>query len=115
VNAQQRTRRDRAKLRGMGFMDRAKDMAGRHDDKVDQGLDNAGEAAKGRLAGHDEQIDSAVDQAQQRTGEGDTTQATPPEAAPDQQAEGVDPAQEVPGGPQPDVPAGPGSQQPPPR
>lgn len=73
----------------MSFLDKAKDMLGKHDDKVDQGLDKAGEAAKGRFAGHEGHIDSAVDQAQQRTGEGDTTQPAPEQGAPGdgQQAE----------------------------
>lgn len=66
----------------MGFLDKAKDMLGQHDDKVDQALDKAGEHAKGRFAGHDEHIDKAVDFAQQRTGEGDTTEGPPPEQAP---------------------------------
>jgi len=59
----------------MGFMDKAKDMLNQHDDKVDQGLDKAGESAKGRFAGHDEHIDQGVDRLQGMTGEGDTTQA----------------------------------------
>jgi hypothetical protein len=67
---------------GMGFMDKAKEMLGQHDDKVDQGLDKAGEAAKERFAGHEGQIDQGVDQLQQRTGEGDTTEAPPPAEAP---------------------------------
>ena len=63
---------------GMGFMDKAKEMLGQHDDKVDQGLDKAGDMAKQKFAGHDDQIDKGVDFAQQRTGEGDTTAAPPP-------------------------------------
>jgi hypothetical protein len=62
----------------MSFLDKAKDLLNQHDDKVDQALDRAGEAAKGRFAGHEGQIDGLVDQAQQRTGAGDTTQAPPP-------------------------------------
>lgn len=81
---------------GLGdFANRARDFADQHDEQVDQGLDRAGDAAKGRFAGHEGQIDSAVDRAQQYTGDGDTTAA------------GVEPAAEVPGG-APDVPAGPG-------
>ncbi|WP_300016803.1 antitoxin [Pseudonocardia sp.] len=64
----------------MSFLDKAKDLLNQHDDKVDQALDKAGEAAKERFTGHDSQIDNLVDQAQQRTGEGDTTQAPPPAA-----------------------------------
>lgn len=115
----------------MGFLDKAKDMLGKHDDKVDQALDRVGEQAKQRFAGHDQHIDKAVDMAQQRTGDGDTTQApmqegqeqAPPVAAgqpgetvpgepqssqPGDPAGGYDQAQEVPGGPETDVPAGPG-------
>ncbi|WP_219413121.1 antitoxin [Pseudonocardia nigra] len=107
----------------MGFMDKAKDLLNQHDDKVDQGLDKAGEAAKGRFAGHDEQIDQGVDRLQGMTGAGDTTQApeTPPQGAapddavPDRPADGVEARPEVPGGPQVDVPAGPGHEPPPQR
>jgi hypothetical protein len=62
----------------MGFMDKAKDLLNQHDDKVDQGLDKAGEHAKGRFAGHEEHIDKGVDHLQGATGGGDTTQAPPP-------------------------------------
>jgi hypothetical protein len=108
----------------MGFMDKAKDLLGKHDDKVDPALDKAGVAAKGRFAGHDEHIDQGVDQLQRMTGGGDTTagptpgEAPPPQGAapesavPEDQAAGYDPAPEVPGGPQPDVPAGPGDEPP---
>lgn len=55
-----------------GFLDKAKDAAEQHDDKVDQGLDKAGDFADQKTGGgHGEQIDKAVDQAQQRTGDGD--------------------------------------------
>ena len=71
----------------MGFLDKAKELLGKHDDKVDEALGKAGEAAKERFAGHDEQIDQAVSQARQMTGEGDTTQAPPPqEAVPPEEA-----------------------------
>jgi MT0933-like antitoxin protein len=90
---------------GIGdFVNKAKEFADQHDEQVDQGLDRAGEMAKERFAGHESQIDGAVDRAQQYTGEGDTT-AAPTDAVPDSPAEGVEPNQEVPGGPQVDVPA----------
>lgn len=85
-------------------MDKAKDMLDQHDDKVDQALDKAGEAAKGRYAGHDDQIEGLVGKAKGATGEGDTT-AAPPEAVPETPAQGAEPMPEVPGGPQVDVPA----------
>ncbi|NMH97257.1 antitoxin [Pseudonocardia acidicola] len=95
----------------MGFLDKAKDLLGQHDDKVDEGLDKAGDLAKQRFAGHDDQIDTAVGKAKEATGGGDTT-AAPAQAAPEHQAEGAEHAPEVPGGPQPDVPAGPGQEPP---
>lgn len=122
-----RRAREGSRVGRMGFMDKAKDLLGKHDDKVDQALDKAGDQAKSRFAGHDQHIDKAVDTAQQRTGEGDTTQQgqeqSPPVAAgepgetvpgepqtsaPDDPAGGYDQGQEVPGGPETDVPAGPG-------
>ena len=58
-----------------GFMDKAKDMADQHDDKVDQGLDKAGDFADQKTGGkYDDQIDKGVDAAQQRTGDGDSQQ-----------------------------------------
>ena len=57
----------------MSFLDKAKDMLHKHDDKVDQLLEKAGDEADkrtgGKYSGH---IDKAVDEAQKRTGEGDT-------------------------------------------
>lgn len=76
----------------MGFLDRAKNLLSQHDDKVDQGLDKVGDAAKERFAGHDEQIDGLIDQAQERTGEGDTTQEAPP--APEGEAPPAAPEQD---------------------
>lgn len=58
----------------MGLLEKAKSLLGKHDDKVDAGLEKAGEEAKKRFPGHDDVIDKAVDQAQQRTGQGDTRQ-----------------------------------------
>jgi hypothetical protein len=94
----------------MGFSDfanKAKDLADQHDEQVDRGLDTAGDQAGKRLAGHESQVDGLVDKAQQYTGDGDTT-AAPAGAVPGTSAEGIEPAAEVPGGPQVDVPAGPG-------
>lgn len=57
------------------FMDRAKDLADQHDEQVDKGLDRAGDEADKRTGGkYDEHIDKGVDFAQQRTGDGDTSQ-----------------------------------------
>ena len=58
----------------MSFMDKAKDLADQHDDKVDQGLEKAGDQVDERTGNkYSSQIDKGVDQAQQRTGEGDTS------------------------------------------
>lgn len=62
----------------MSFLDKAKELLNQHDDKVDQALDKAGEAAKGRFAGHEGHIDAATGKAKGMTGGGDTTQAPPP-------------------------------------
>ena len=54
------------------FMDKAKDMADKHDNTVDQGIEKAGDKADERTGGkYADQVDKAQDQAQQRTGEGD--------------------------------------------
>jgi MT0933-like antitoxin protein len=56
-----------------GFMDKAKDTAGQHDDKVDEGLDKAGDFASEKTGGkYDDKIDQGVDTAQERTGDGDS-------------------------------------------
>jgi len=65
----------------MGFLDKAKELLGQHDDKVDQAIDKAGDAAKEKY-GHGEQVDKATEFARGRTGEGDTTQPPPGEAPP---------------------------------
>ncbi|MFC7710830.1 MULTISPECIES: antitoxin [Micromonospora] len=53
-------------------MDKAKDVADKHDKQVDQGMEKAGDMADKRTGGkYDDQIDKGVDQAQARTGEGD--------------------------------------------
>ena len=59
----------------MGFMDKAKDMADKHDEQVDQGIEKAGDQIDDRTGNkHSSQIDKGVDQAQTRTGQGDTQQ-----------------------------------------
>ncbi|MFF3853794.1 antitoxin [Micromonospora sp. NPDC002575] len=56
------------------FMDKAKDVADKHDKQVDQGIEKAGDMADQRSGGkYDKQIDKGVDMAQRRTGEGDTS------------------------------------------
>ena len=55
-----------------GFMDKAGEMAEEHDDKVDEGLERAGEFADERTGDrYSEQIDRGVDFGQEHTGEGD--------------------------------------------
>jgi antitoxin protein of toxin-antitoxin system len=64
----------------MGFLEKAKEMLGKHDDKVDQAMDKAGEFAKGKFQGHDEHIDKATQMGKDYDFSGGT--ATPREAAP---------------------------------
>jgi hypothetical protein len=57
----------------MGFLDKAKEFADKHDEQVDQGLEKAGEQIDQRTGNkYSDHIDKGVDQAQQRTGTGDT-------------------------------------------
>ncbi|GAA2499921.1 hypothetical protein GCM10010435_04350 [Winogradskya consettensis] len=59
----------------MGFLDKAKDLADKHDEQVDQGLEKAGDQVDQRTGDkYSDQIDKGVDQAQARTGAGDTQQ-----------------------------------------
>jgi hypothetical protein len=59
----------------MSFLDKAKDMAAQHDDKVDQGLEKVDDQIDQRTGNkYDAQTDKLIDQAQQRTGQGDTVQ-----------------------------------------
>ncbi|MFP5070813.1 antitoxin [Pseudonocardia nantongensis] len=77
----------------MGFLDKAKELLGKHDDKVDQGLNKVGDAAKQKFAGHEEHIDKATGMARDKTGEGDTTQGQPGQAPPPGEAPPPPPGQ----------------------
>ncbi|OSY40541.1 antitoxin protein of toxin-antitoxin system [Pseudonocardia autotrophica] len=92
----------------MSFLDKAKELLGKHDDKVDQALNKAGDAAKKKFAGNEQHIDTATKFARERTGAGDTTaqqqgQQQPGQAPPPQ-------GQQQPG----QAPPPQGGQQPPP-
>ena len=65
----------------MSFLDKAKELLGKHDDKVDQALNKVGDAAKQKY-GHDGQIDTATKFARERTGTGDTAAPPPPARRP---------------------------------
>ncbi|MBG0561780.1 4-alpha-glucanotransferase [Actinoplanes aureus] len=57
----------------MGFLDKAKALADKHDDKVDVALEKIGDVVDRRTGHkHTAQIDRGVDEAQKRTGNGDT-------------------------------------------
>lgn len=58
---------------GIGdFVDKAKDLAGQHPDKVDQGIDKAGDAVDQRTGGqHAGQVDKAQDAVRDRLAGGD--------------------------------------------
>ncbi|GAA1463348.1 antitoxin [Williamsia maris] len=51
----------------MSFINKIEDLAGKHDDKVDKGLDKVGAVAKKKASGHDEQIDKVVGKAKDAT------------------------------------------------
>lgn len=51
----------------MGFMDKAKDLAGQHDEKIDQGIEQGGDMVDERTGGkHAEHVDKAQDFANDR-------------------------------------------------
>ncbi|GAA4870925.1 antitoxin [Serinicoccus chungangensis] len=51
----------------MGFMDKAKDLAGQHDEKVDQGVEKGGDLVDDKTGGqHSEQVDKAQNFANDR-------------------------------------------------
>ncbi|MBN9737639.1 hypothetical protein Ae168Ps1_2305 [Pseudonocardia sp. Ae168_Ps1] len=77
----------------MGFLDKAKELLGKHDDKVDQALNKAGDAAKKKFAGNEQHIDTATKFARERTGTGDSTQQ-PGQPGPDGQAPPPPPGQQ---------------------
>ncbi len=56
----------------MSFLDKAKDLLGKHDDKVDQGIEKAGDLVDKKFTGHADHVDRAQDFLQEKTGEGDT-------------------------------------------
>lgn len=58
----------------MSFMDEAKDKLSENDEKVDQGIEKAGDAVDERAGGHEQQVDQAQDFLQERTGGGDTVE-----------------------------------------
>jgi len=76
----------------MGFLEKAKEMLGKHDDKVDQVIDKAGEVAKGKFQGHDEQIDKVTQMGKDYDLSGGT-------AAPDEPAPPAEGAEERPPAP----------------
>jgi hypothetical protein len=89
----------------MGLMEKIRGLLHQHDDKADQGIEKAGEMAKTKVEGHDEQIDQAVDKLQQMTGDGDTTEPTPPgESPPGSPPQGAAPPDATPGGREPPPP-----------
>ena len=56
------------------LVDKAKELLGKHDDKVDQGLDKVGEQADQRTGQkYTGGVDKGTRMAKERTGEGDTT------------------------------------------
>lgn len=65
----------------MGIFDKAKDVLSQHPDKVDQGLDRAGDLADQRTGGkHADKIDKGVGVAKEKLGEFLRKDGTPPPA-----------------------------------
>ena len=60
----------------MGFKDKLMNLGKEHSDKVDQGMDKAGDMAKDKF-GHEEQVDQAVEKGKDYVG-GDQEQPPPP-------------------------------------
>ncbi|MBO0848861.1 MAG: antitoxin [Pseudonocardia sp.] len=67
-------------------MSKAKDLLGKHDDKVDETIDKGGEAAKKKFEGHDEQIDKLTQAGKDYdfSGGQQQQQAAPPPSQPSQ-------------------------------
>jgi hypothetical protein len=66
-----------------GFLDKAKRLVGKHDDKIDKALDKVGEQIDRRTEGrYRKHIAKGVQTAKDRTGEGDTTAGQPPTGQP---------------------------------
>lgn len=87
----------------MGFLDKAKEMLGKHDDKVDEALDKAGGAAKQRYPGHDEQIDKVTQMGKDYDFSGGSAPGKPAPAG--EQAPPTEQAPSPPAGQQPPPPA----------
>jgi hypothetical protein len=57
----------------MGFLDKAKDLLGKHDDKVDDAIEKAGDVVDEKTGDkYADQVDKGQDFLQDKTGEGDT-------------------------------------------
>lgn len=60
----------------MGFKDKLMNLGKQHSDKVDQGMDKAGDMAKKKF-GHEEQVDQAVEKGKGYVG-GEKEEPPPP-------------------------------------
>lgn len=61
---------------------KVKELLGKHDDKVDQAIDKAGDTAKQKFEGHDEQIDKMTQAGKDYDFSGGQQQSPPPSQAP---------------------------------
>jgi hypothetical protein len=58
----------------MSLFDKAKELAGKHEDKIAKGLDKAAEVVDQKTGGkHRDKIDKIVEEAKKRTGDGPGT------------------------------------------
>lgn len=57
----------------MSFLDKAKDLLGQHDDKVDDAIEKAGDVVDEKTGDkYADQVDKVQDTLQEKTGEGDS-------------------------------------------
>ncbi len=58
----------------MGFLDKAKDLIGKNDQKIDDAIEKAGDVIDDKTGGKfEDKVDKAQDFLKDKTGEGDTT------------------------------------------
>jgi antitoxin protein of toxin-antitoxin system len=69
------------------LMTKAKELLGKHDDKVDQAIDKAGDTAKQKFEGHDEQIDKMTQAGKDYDFSGGQQQPPPPSQSPPSSSE----------------------------
>lgn len=63
----------------MGLMDKAKDLANKHGDKIDQAVEKAGDLVDAKTGGkYSDKVDQAQDFVQEKTGNDDSAEVDSP-------------------------------------